>query len=522
MKDCVVRFENVYKVYPFYQSITQGFKSFLFNLPRSLKTLKKSSFIALNDVSFEVKKGETFGIIGRNGSGKSTILSIIAGVIRQDRGHVYRKGRTSSLLELGAGFHPDLSGVENIILNGILMGNTKREMMEKMEGIVDFSELGDFIYQPLRTYSSGMYVRLGFSVAIHIDPDILLIDEALAVGDIRFQEKCLERLSEFKKAGVTIIIVSHDLSSIKGLCDRVMWIEKGQIKMVGMPEEVVYAYLECVEGLSFLPSPLPTASSKNVIDEVEKAPTKIETWWDSGIVIDSTEKAIIGEEFKDFYDYIKICFGLQGLKGIGVLNKLKHSRGEFVRSGICHSFKVVKEKDLLRESSESYDLFISFDFLGRVIDREDIIKKIRDILRDNGILIALDLVDSTPYSEKERNIAVKVLENLGFNKEFLEKEGSLETKDNLLEVIRRYFKIMDIRFFGGPFYDLILNKIANMEIAGREALIKTIITIEQIMLKEGVLKGRYGLIVAKKGSHNEMSKAGNYLSSLLPYDIITS
>lgn len=509
MTGSAVRFEKVYKEYPFYQGITQGFKSFLFNLPRSLKNLRRSSFMALNGVSFEVKKGETFGIIGRNGSGKSTILSIIAGVIRQDRGYVYREGRVSSLLELGAGFHPDLSGIENIILNGILMGNTKREMIEKLEGIINFSELGDFIYQPLRTYSSGMYVRLGFSVAIHIEPDILLIDEALAVGDVRFQEKCLQRLSEFKEAGVTTIIVSHDMSSIKGLCDRVMWLEEGKIKMIGEPDEVVYSYLECIEGMPSLPPHPIIATKENVPDKVEVNFVKEEvTWWDSGVVIDSTEKVITGEEFKDFYDFLKSGFGLHGLSGLGVLNKLKHSRGEFVRNGICKSFKAINEGDVNREylKSSGYDLFISIDFLGRVIDSESEIRRIRDILKDNGILISLDLLDSTPYSEKERSIATKILENLGFNKESSEKENLPETKDKLSEVIGKYFKIIDTRFVGGPFYDLILNKIANVDMAEKEALVRTIITLEQIMIKEGILKGRYGLIIARKGIHDEMSK----------------
>lgn len=499
MKDCVVRFENVYKVYPFYQSITQGFKSFLFNLPRSLKTLKKSSFIALNDISFEVKKGETFGIIGRNGSGKSTILSIIAGVIRQDRGHVYTKGRVSSLLELGAGFHPDLSGIENIILNGILMGNTKKEMVEKLEEIVNFSELGDFIYQPLRTYSSGMYVRLGFSVAIHIDPNILLIDEALAVGDIRFQEKCLERLSEFKRAEVTTIIVSHDMSSIKGLCDRVMWLENGKVKMVGGPEEVVYAYLECIEGTHSLPSPDFTVTRENIPDETEANPVKEQiTWWDSGIVIDSTERVLTGEEFKDFYDYLKKGMGLKGLTGLGVLNRLKHSRSEFVRTGICKSFKAIEGDDIHIEPTDSYDLFISIDFLGKVIDKDDAIGKIKDILKDNGILIALDLLNPTPYSEKEKGIALEVPGYFGFKEESTGINDLIGQKDNLLEVIERTFDIIDIRFFGGPLHDLVINQIINSDVADKDVLIKAVIALEQIMLKEGILKGRYGLLIARK------------------------
>ena len=228
-----VTFNDVYKEYPFYQHITAGFKSFLFHLPRSIASLKKTKFIALKGISFEVQQGEVFGIIGRNGSGKSTILGLTAGVMQPDRGSVKTQGKISSLLELGAGFHPDLSGIENIMLNGILSGNTRADMMKKMEQIIEFSELGDFIYQPLRTYSSGMHARLGFSVAVHIDPEILLVDEALAVGDLDFKGKCNRKMKEFTESGATIIIVSHDMPAIAELCNRVAWIDNGTIMKIG-------------------------------------------------------------------------------------------------------------------------------------------------------------------------------------------------------------------------------------------------------------------------------------------------
>jgi lipopolysaccharide transport system ATP-binding protein len=239
-----VRFEDVYKEYPFYQHITAGFKSFLFNLPQNISSLRKTKFIALKGISFDVKKGETFGIIGRNGSGKSTILSLIAGVIRQDGGRIEIDGKVSSLLELGAGFHHDLSGIENIILNGILMGSTREEILKKADLIIEYSGLGEFIYQPLRTYSSGMQMRLGFSVAVHIEPEILLIDEALAVGDLYFQGKCLEKMMEFKKSGITIIIVSHDLFTVEKLCDRIAWIDGGTILTIGEPKKIAMKYME--------------------------------------------------------------------------------------------------------------------------------------------------------------------------------------------------------------------------------------------------------------------------------------
>ncbi len=242
MREAVIIFDNVSKNYPVYHQITGGIKNLLFHLPKAIRQLKNSKFEALRNVSFEVYKGETLGIIGRNGAGKSTILGLIAGVLKPSMGKVIVKGRISPLLELGAGFHPELTGRENIILNGVLMGLTRAEVLKKMDEIIEFSELGYFIEQPIRVYSSGMLARLGFSVMAHLDPEILLIDEILAVGDINFQKKCLERMNEFKKNGVTIVFVSHSMPDIERICDRVMWIENQTVKMIGKPEEIVKEY----------------------------------------------------------------------------------------------------------------------------------------------------------------------------------------------------------------------------------------------------------------------------------------
>ncbi len=201
-----------------------------------------SKFEALRDISFEVYEGETFGIIGRNGAGKSTTLALMAGVIKPSFGTVTVKGRVSPLLALGGGFHPDLTGRENIILNGVLMGLTKGEVSGKMEEIVEFSELGRFIEQPIRTYSSGMYARLGFSVVAHLDPEILIIDEVLAVGDMDFQKKSFEKMMEFKERGITMVLVTHSLDDVTGICDRAMWIEDHRVRMMGAPEEVTGGY----------------------------------------------------------------------------------------------------------------------------------------------------------------------------------------------------------------------------------------------------------------------------------------
>ena len=244
MKTPVIVFKNVSKTYPFYSSFTAGIKNFLFNLPKAIKSAYKTRFEALKNISFEIFSGETVGFIGKNGAGKSTILGLIAGVIKPSSGTIKVRGRVSPLLELGAGFHYELTGRENILLNGVLLGLTKKEVLEKMDSIIEFSELEEFIDQPLRTYSSGMVARLGFSVVAHLDPEILLIDEMLAVGDNAFQKKCLKKMLEFKEKGVTMVFVSHSMDDIKMICDRVIWIKDHKIKQIGTPEEVVENYIQ--------------------------------------------------------------------------------------------------------------------------------------------------------------------------------------------------------------------------------------------------------------------------------------
>jgi ABC-2 type transport system ATP-binding protein len=206
-------------------------------------------FYALSDVSFHVPRGETLGIIGRNGTGKSTILKLIAGVMAPTTGDVLVRGRVSPLIELAVGFHPDLTGRENVFLNASILGMTNRDIRAHLPAIIEFAELGDFMDTPVKRYSSGMYVRLGFSVAVHSSPDILLIDEALAVGDAGFQAKCLGRIEEFQKQGVTIVLVSHALDWIKKLCGRTILMENGRLIDEGDPTDVVAHYLELHPGL---------------------------------------------------------------------------------------------------------------------------------------------------------------------------------------------------------------------------------------------------------------------------------
>ena len=209
-------------------------------------------FYALRDVSFSVRRGETVGIVGRNGSGKSTVLKLIAGVTAPSSGQVLVRGRVSPLIELGAGFHPDLTGRENIYLNASILGLSNRQIRERFEEIVAFAELGEFIDMPVKRYSSGMYVRLGFAVAVHSDPDILLVDEVLAVGDLAFQEKCLRRMREFQERGVTIVLVSHALELVNLFCQRALWLEGGRLLAEGQPGEVTQLY---ADSLARSPSP---------------------------------------------------------------------------------------------------------------------------------------------------------------------------------------------------------------------------------------------------------------------------
>jgi ABC-type polysaccharide/polyol phosphate transport system ATPase subunit len=218
-------------------------------LTRSLiKNLRPDeTFTALNDVSLTVPKGQTLGVIGRNGSGKSTLLKLVAGITKPSIGTVRVEGRISALIELGAGFHPEISGRENVFINGIMLGLTKREVARRFDEIVQFAEMQEFIDAPVKTYSSGMYMRLGFAVAIHVDPDVLLVDEVLAVGDEGFTHKCLDKFAEFKRRGKTILLVTHSLGMVERFCDEALWLDAGRIKGSGDPKRIVGAYLTDIE-----------------------------------------------------------------------------------------------------------------------------------------------------------------------------------------------------------------------------------------------------------------------------------
>ena len=208
------------------------------------RQIKMRTFWALNNVSLEIRRGEVFGVVGNNGAGKSTLLKVVARVLRPTKGRVVVRGKVAPLLELGAGFHPELTGKENIFLNGALLGFSHRETLDKYDQIVEFSELGEFINAPIRTYSTGMYARLGFSVATASEPDVLIVDEILGVGDESFQKKCAARIAAYSQRGTSILLVSHNMTTIQALCQRAAWLDHGEIKAIGEPDQVVQAYRE--------------------------------------------------------------------------------------------------------------------------------------------------------------------------------------------------------------------------------------------------------------------------------------
>jgi lipopolysaccharide transport system ATP-binding protein len=544
-----ISFQDVYKEYPFYQHIvTAGFKSFLFHLPKNIASLKKARFTALHGISFNIKKGETFGIIGKNGSGKSTILGIMAGVIREDRGRVKTSGKISSLLELGAGFHPDLSGVENIILNGILTGSTREEVVDKIDSIVEFSELGDFIYQPMRTYSSGMHLRLGFSVAVHVDPEILLIDEALAVGDLNFQDKCQKKMKEFRESGATIVIVSHDMAAISKLCDEALWIDGGKVMAIGPARDVIMQYLSSMGQHSFQidtgetpnedEAPEVTGEKEEILGaaadeyatEAEEAdgwsassPEKDEDfqvpaspWWDLPSVVEECDHLITGNSDITFYDLLKVEYMPDCLEqGLSICCRLKGIEKNFMINNICKSFDVVDDEAEIRRiisgsggfKGNSYDLFLCVDLLHRIKELNRFTGKIHGLLRENGVMIAMEYLGPAGYKRPQKTLEVArmLLSMIGCEPGELDdrqdRTGGLSAA-KVIPAIEKKFDIIAVRYFAGPLFDLVLNDIIGMGPTPtnkkKNAVIGTVIGLDRFLRKEGVLSNEYAVIIARR------------------------
>ena len=239
MSDIAVRVDHVSKSFRMYHERNQTLKATIMRGRRSVH----EDFWALDDVDFDVPTGSTFGLIGSNGSGKSTLLKCLANIYRPNKGTISHFGSMAAMLEVGSGFHAELSGRDNIYLNGSILGMSKKEVDRKYDEIVDFSGVEAFIDQPVKNYSSGMYVRLGFAVAINVDPDILVVDEVLAVGDADFQTKCMQKFADFKAAGKTVILVTHDMDTVSRMCDNVAWLSHGKLREVGAAEPTIAAYL---------------------------------------------------------------------------------------------------------------------------------------------------------------------------------------------------------------------------------------------------------------------------------------
>ncbi|HYM61014.1 MAG TPA: ABC transporter ATP-binding protein [Thermoanaerobaculia bacterium] len=260
-------------------------------LKRDLRPAPEAAVPALIDVSFAVHRGEAFGIIGRNGSGKSTLLKIISGILKPSSGRVAVSGRIAALIELGAGFHPEITGRENVYINGIMLGLSRREIDARFDRIIDFAGIGEFLDQPVKTYSSGMYVRLGFAVAVHVDPDILLIDEVLSVGDEEFSQKCIAKIQEMKYRGVTLVFVTHQLDQVRKLCDRALWLDHGATVAAGDPVRVVDDYLQQVAGHvapaapAAAPAEAPPEQGKPEPEPEKRSDPQEEERWGSGEVI---------------------------------------------------------------------------------------------------------------------------------------------------------------------------------------------------------------------------------------------
>ncbi|ALS37351.1 teichoic acid transport system ATP-binding protein [Enterococcus rotai] len=267
MSDYAIDIQNITKTYNMYKKPSDRFKEALNPMKKTYHDL----FYALKDVTMQIEKGEMIGFVGENGSGKSTILKIITGVLTPTSGSMIIDGKISALLELGSGFNPEYSGYENIFLNGMVLGFSREEMEERVDDVIKFADIGDHLYQPVKTYSSGMFVRLAFAVAINVDPDILIVDEALAVGDLEFQLKCMEKFTEIKNSGKTILFVSHDVNSVRRFCDRTFWLKNGEVVEYGDTMDVTTNYENFLKKKS-----IKTVDREKTIQNEETVPDIIE------------------------------------------------------------------------------------------------------------------------------------------------------------------------------------------------------------------------------------------------------
>ena len=300
--DIAIKIKDVTKLYKLYDKPTDRLKE-------SLGLTKKQKYkehYALHNVSFNVKRGECVGIIGTNGAGKSTILKIITGVLNPTAGEVAIDGRISALLELGAGFNMEYTGIENVYLNGTMIGFSKEEIDAKLQDILDFADIGDFVHQPVKTYSSGMFVRLAFAVAINIDPEILIVDEALSVGDVFFQLKCFKKFEEFKKQGKTILFVSHDLSSIERYCDKAILMDHGRNVAEGRPIDIINKYKKIMTGMTVAEMEEQENLRKEKLESIAAEPKKAGAENSKSENESLVTSDVEGDSFKRWRDYLEV------------------------------------------------------------------------------------------------------------------------------------------------------------------------------------------------------------------------
>lgn len=295
-QDVVIEADSIVKKFKIYPDKGHTIKEKVISKKRRQYDVNE----VLKGISFQIKKGETVGLIGKNGCGKSTTLKLLSRIMYPDSGTVKVRGRVSSLIELGAGFHPDMTGRQNIYINASIFGLSKKEIENRLDTIIEFSELQEYIDNPVRTYSSGMYTRLAFSVAINVDANILLIDEILAVGDVNFQTKCFEKLREIKKSGVTIVLVTHDSGTVDWFCDRAIWINRGYIEKDGKASEVVDAYMHCMseEKVTYLENRNEKKSKENE-DTNENCEEEVLQVFEDSNRIGTRQAEIINVVFKD-------------------------------------------------------------------------------------------------------------------------------------------------------------------------------------------------------------------------------
>lgn len=377
-KDIAIKVENLSKVYKLYNAPIDRMKE-------ALHPFKKSyhkEFYALNDISFEIKKGQTVGIIGKNGSGKSTLLKIITGVLNPTSGNVTVNGRISALLELGAGFNPEYTGMENIYFQGNLMGFEREEMDSKVQEILDFADIGDFIHQPVKNYSSGMFARLAFAVAINVEPEILIVDEALSVGDMFFQSKCYNKFHDLQSRGVTILFVTHDMGSIIKYCQSGILINSGKVIGVGKPNDVVDLYKKVITNFQPI-KVIENKSDKKIVQQ------QLSELWRNNLIVNPSadfygngDAEVIDFGTFDLEHKINNTF-LQG-EDIVFKFKVKFSN-DVVNPIFAFGFKDVKGNEILGSNTLLENVFTGNFDCG---DIAEVCFKMRNVLRSGSYMVS--------------------------------------------------------------------------------------------------------------------------------------